>query len=602
MIHISNLNKTFGSSKGLSHINLHVAPGEMVALIGSSGSGKSTLMRHICGLTAADKGESLVRVDSEIVQKNGCISRDIRRIRAGIGMIFQQFNLVERMSVARNVMLGALARTSLWRSLTGAFHTDDKELALRALSRVGIGEKAWQRTGTLSGGQQQRAAIARALVQRARVLLADEPIASLDPESARNVMQTLRDLNQKDGLTVVVTLHQVDYAMRFCPRTVALKKGEIVYDGPTERLTPQFLAELYGAESDELFALSARRPALPSAHPDPFGSPFYPRRKYMFSRLLSGLLVSAMLLGSALTAQAQQTLNFGIMSTEASQNLKVLWDPFLKDMSKALGMEVKAFFASDYAGVIEGMRFKKVDLSWIGNKGAMVMVDRANGEVFAQTTAPDGSKGYYSCLIVNKKSPLQNLDDMFAQASKLSFSNGDPNSTSGFLVPGYYVFAKNGKDPQKIFARTVSANHEANALSVANNTVDVATCNNEGLARLAITAPEKAKELRVIWKSPLIPSDPLVWRKDLPDETKKKITDFIFSYGVKGENVEQARKILTALKWGPFIKSDNSQLIPLRQLELFRAKTVLEGNKDMDAKEKAAKIAEIERKLAKLGK
>ena len=168
MIHISNLNKTFGSSKGLSHINLHVAPGEMVALIGSSGSGKSTLMRHICGLTAADKGESLVRVDNEIVQKNGCISRDIRRIRAGIGMIFQQFNLVERMSVARNVMLGALARTSLWRSLTGAFH--------------------------------------------------------------------------------------MDYAMRFCPRTVALKKGEIVYDGPTERLTPQFLAELYGAESDELFA------------------------------------------------------------------------------------------------------------------------------------------------------------------------------------------------------------------------------------------------------------------------------------------------------------------------------------------------------------
>lgn len=181
MIHISNLNKTFGSSKGLSHINLHVAPGEMVALIGSSGSGKSTLMRHICGLTAADKGESLVRVDNEIVQKNGCISRDIRRIRTGIGMIFQQFNLVERMSVARNVMLGALARTSLWRSLTGAFHTDDRELALRALARVGIGEKAWQRTGTISGGQQQRAAIARALVQRARVLLADEPIASLDP-------------------------------------------------------------------------------------------------------------------------------------------------------------------------------------------------------------------------------------------------------------------------------------------------------------------------------------------------------------------------------------------------------------------------------------
>ena len=114
---------------------------------------------------------------------------------------------------------------------------------------MGIGEKAWQRTGTLSGGQQQRAAIARALVQRARVLLADEPIASLDPESARNVMQTLRDLNQKDGLTVVVTLHQVDYAMRFCPRTVALKKGEIVYDGPSSQVTQAVLDSIYNGAS-----------------------------------------------------------------------------------------------------------------------------------------------------------------------------------------------------------------------------------------------------------------------------------------------------------------------------------------------------------------
>ena len=321
----------------------------------------------------------------------------------------------------------------------------------------------------------------------------------------------------------------------------------------------------------------------------------------MFSRFLSALLVSAVVLGSAFSAHAQQALNFGIISTESSQNLKVLWEPFLKDMSRAIGMEVRAFFASDYAGVIEGMRFKKVDLSWIGNKGAMVMVDRANGEVFAQTTDTDGNNGYYSCLIVNRKSPIRNLDDLFAKASELRFSNGDPNSTSGFLVPGYYVFAKNGKDPQKIFARTVSANHEANALSVANSTVDVATCNNEGLARLEITAPEKARELRVIWKSPLIPSDPLVWRKDLPEETKKKIADFIFSYGVKGENAEQARKILANLQWGPFIKYDNSQLIPLRQLELFRAKMVLEANTDMDAAKKAERLAEIERKLAELG-
>ena len=322
----------------------------------------------------------------------------------------------------------------------------------------------------------------------------------------------------------------------------------------------------------------------------------------MFSRLLSGLLVSAMLLGSALTAQAQQTLNFGIISTESSQNLKSRWDPFLEDMSKATGLKFKAFFASDYAGIIEGMRFKKVDLSWVGNKGAIMMVDRANGEVFAQTRDVEGNVGYYSYMIANKKSGIKNLEDMFARASELTFSNGDPNSTSGFLVPGYYVFAKNGKDPKKIFKRMVAANHESNALAVANGQVDVATFNNEGMGRLETVYPDKAAQLKIIWKSPLIPSDPLVWRKDLPEETKKKIADFIFSYGVKGENVEQARKILTALQWGPFIKSDNSQLIPLRQLELFRAKTVLEGNKDMDAKEKAVKIAEIERKLAELGK
>lgn len=190
---------------------------------------------------------------------------------------------------------------------------------------------------------------------------------------------------------------------------------------------------------------------------------------------------------------------------------------------------------------------------------------------------------------------------MFARAKDLSFSNGDPNSTSGFLVPGYYVFAKKGKDPKKIFKRVVSSNHEANALAVANGQVDVATFNNEGMARLMITSPEKAKKLAVIWKSPTIPSDPLVWRTDLSDATKKKIADFIFSYGVTGPNVERERKILTNLAWGPFKKSDNSQLLPLCQLELFREKMKVEAS-DMSAAEKSAKIAEIDAKLATLAK
>ena len=320
-------------------------------------------------------------------------------------------------------------------------------------------------------------------------------------------------------------------------------------------------------------------------------------------RHLLAFLFAALLLVSAGTASAeeQKELNFGIISTESSQNLRTLWDPFLVDMSKALGMKVNAFFASDYAGIIEGMRFKKVDISWVGNKGAMVMVDRAGGEVFAQTTDTDGNDGYWSYIVARKDSGIKNIDDMFARAKDLSFSNGDPNSTSGFLVPGYYVFAKNGKDPKKIFKRVVSSNHEANALAVANGQVDVATFNNEGMARLMITSPEKAKKLAVIWKSPTIPSDPLVWRTDLSDATKKKIADFIFSYGVTGPNVERERKILTNLAWGPFKKSDNSQLLPLRQLELFREKMKVEAS-DMSAAEKSAKIAEIDAKLATLAK
>ncbi len=320
-------------------------------------------------------------------------------------------------------------------------------------------------------------------------------------------------------------------------------------------------------------------------------------------RRLLGLLLAVLVLAGAATSHAaeQKELNFGIISTESSQNLRTLWDPFLADMSKALGMKVNAFFASDYAGIIEGMRFKKVDLSWVGNKGAMVMVDRAGGEVFAQTVDTDGNDGYWSYIVARKDSGIRNIEDMFARAKDLSFSNGDPNSTSGFLVPGYYVFAKNGKDPKKIFKRVVTSNHEANALAVANGQVDVATFNNEGMARLQLTHPDKAAKLAIIWKSPTIPSDPLVWRKDLPDSVKKKISDFIFSYGVSGPNAEKERKILADLQWGPFKKSDNRQLLPLRQLELFRDKMKVEDS-DMSASEKAARIAEIDSKLAVLAK
>lgn len=322
------------------------------------------------------------------------------------------------------------------------------------------------------------------------------------------------------------------------------------------------------------------------------------------SRLrMASLCMTVMLLCTAVTAQAApqgETLRFGVLSTESSQNMKKLWAPFLQDMEKVLNRPIQAFFASDYAGLIEGMRFNKVDLCWLGGKAAIMAVDRANSEVFAQVTDADGVDGYYSLLVVHKDSPLNSVEDMLAKAKDLNFSNGDPNSTSGFLVPSYYVFAQNGVDAKKIFKNVVSANHESNALAVANKQVDVATFNSEGLQRLQIVQPAKAQALKIIWTSPLIPKDPLVWRKDLDPTTKKQIIDFVLSYGTTGPDKERQIAILNDLKWGLFKKSSDAQLIPLRKLEFFRDRTKVEHDPNLSAEEKNHKLAEIDANLAKL--
>lgn len=255
-IRVRGIDKTFGSGrKALHGIDLDVLPGEMVALIGASGSGKSTLLRHIAGLMPADRGAGSIAIHGRTVQQHGRIAADIRSVRAGMGFVFQQFNLVDRLPVLVNVLAGSLHRVPAWRSLLRWFTREEKVRAMETLARVGIAECSGQRASTLSGGQQQRAAIARAMVQGARVLLADEPIASLDPESSRRVMDILARVNQEDGCTVVVSLHQVNVAMKYCPRTVALHQGRIVYDGASSALTPTLLRELYGADADEILAL-----------------------------------------------------------------------------------------------------------------------------------------------------------------------------------------------------------------------------------------------------------------------------------------------------------------------------------------------------------
>ena len=266
-ISIASAEKNFGRTRALAGINLNIQAGECVALLGASGSGKTTLLRSICGLELLDGKDSKVALFGQSLQTGGVLSPEVRTLRRQTGIIFQQFNLVGRMSLLRNVLTGLLPHMPLWRVMSGAFTTEQVRQALQALDSVGLADYAFQRASTLSGGQQQRAAVARALLQGALILLADEPVASLDPESARRVMQLLKQLNQENGMTLVVSLHNVAIARQYCSRIVALRAGAVVFDGPPAALTDTHLRDLYGSHSDELLIEEVHVP-LSSAHRD----------------------------------------------------------------------------------------------------------------------------------------------------------------------------------------------------------------------------------------------------------------------------------------------------------------------------------------------
>ncbi|MDB5479604.1 MAG: phnC [Caulobacteraceae bacterium] len=253
VLSVRDVSKSYRAARALERVSLEVLRGEMIALIGPSGSGKSTLLRLIAGLATIDAGKGFIDGFEQRLQENGRLTDKIRAVRRRTGFIFQQFNLVDRLSLFTNVALGSLGRIGFWRGLFGVWPAETRAAAMAALARVGVADRAGQRANTLSGGQQQRGAIARTLVQQAEVILADEPVASLDPVSARRVMEILRELNRHDGMTVLVTLHQVDYALRYCDRVVALKAGRIAYDGPSSGLGRDILVNIYGPEFQDAF-------------------------------------------------------------------------------------------------------------------------------------------------------------------------------------------------------------------------------------------------------------------------------------------------------------------------------------------------------------
>ena len=247
MLKIANVTRRFGKNIAVNDVTIDIPQGQMVGVIGRSGAGKSTLLRMINRLIDPSQG-SIFFDDMEVSALRGSALRAWQRDCA---MIFQQFNLVPRLDVLTNVLLGRLNHRSTGANLLGLFSREERIQAIAALERLGIAQTALQRAGTLSGGQQQRVAIARALMQQPKMILADEPIASLDPLNAKIVMDSLADINRREGITVIVNLHTLDTARAYCERVVGMAAGEVVFDGPASELTTDAVRMIYGAEGED---------------------------------------------------------------------------------------------------------------------------------------------------------------------------------------------------------------------------------------------------------------------------------------------------------------------------------------------------------------
>ena len=237
MIKFDNVNKVYPNGlHALKNINLEIQQGEFVAIIGLSGAGKSTLLRTVNRMHDITDG---------VLTVNG---QEVRKFRRKIGMVFQSFNLVTRTSVVKNVLTSRVPDMPLWKSIIGLYSKEDKVIALEALDKVGILDKAYVRADQLSGGQQQRVALARTLAQNPEIILADEPVAALDPITAAQVMDDFKKINQELNMSVLINIHHVDLALKYADRVIGIKAGEIVYDGPSSEVTNDVLTQIYGRE------------------------------------------------------------------------------------------------------------------------------------------------------------------------------------------------------------------------------------------------------------------------------------------------------------------------------------------------------------------
>lgn len=317
----------------------------------------------------------------------------------------------------------------------------------------------------------------------------------------------------------------------------------------------------------------------------------------------SAIVSACILLFLACPSRADNSdLGFGLIGTESSDTLRALWQPFLDDMSNSLGINIHSMAFEDYAGAVWALKTNKVQIAWLGNKSAIDAVDRADGEVAFIAAERGGATSYTSQIITRVDSELHSAEDLLNKASTTTFRMGDPNSTSGTVAPSYYLFSAKALDPKSIFKRLDRGSHETNFLAVIHKTADAATINSFDLQRMQDKYPDMFPLVRVIWNSPALPSDPIVWRKNLPATLKTRIRAFLLNYGQPTpdktpENLEKERQVLYALGRTAFKPSNDRQLIPVRKLELFTLKEHVLSDKHLSPEEKAERAGKIDKSL-----
>lgn len=317
-------------------------------------------------------------------------------------------------------------------------------------------------------------------------------------------------------------------------------------------------------------------------------------------RALAGLLAALVLAGCGEgldRGDAPDVVRFSILNTENSQTSDRYWRPILDDMAKATGLKIKPYYQSNYTALIEAMRFKQTDVGWFSNQSGLEAVRRAGGEVFARTTDPSGVDGYKAVVIVGAKSGLT-LEDVLKCDGTLTFGIGDAKSTSGTLAPTTYLFAPRGIDPDKCFKTVRAANHQANLFAVARGVLDVATNNTTGMRLDRERGGKATTQVKVIWQSPTLPEDPIVYRKDLDPAVKEKLRQFFLTYGqADTPEGQRQRRNLVAISIGGFKPADDTHLLPVREMEAAEALMVARGKDDAQAVTKAERaLAEIQQK------